>query len=371
MGDNNKNSVFCPMITPTDNGGGVKSTIALMNGLQALGHQVTVVVPKNCAYLSKLDPEITVLFFEIDPLISLFRPLRYIKLCKWIFNHFKKAKNNTVYFCSDRPALMLALFVPKTATILYVSRGWFYTNWSARFLRMFLFPKVSAFVGISEKQYCLMKNYAKPNAKVYRIENGLSMTLKSFIPFQNSTINIATIGGICKRKNQWQAIGLIQLMKDLYPVKLIIFGAPVTAEDKRYMAMLQRIITQNRLDEYIEIKGYESNFDIIYGQSDIVISTATEEGFGRTLIEAMSYGIPVIASDKAGGPSTIINHLSDGLLYDGSLNDLLAKTSLLIGDKVLRKEIINKALEKVRSNYTEQIMCEKYSNIIEYGTKKN
>ncbi len=356
------------MITPTDHGGGIKSTITLMNGLQSIGHQVTLAVPKNCDYLAKLNPAITLLFFDSTPTISLFQPIRYIILCRWIKKQFTKFNSDTVYFCSDRPALMLALLLSKKTPLYYVSRGWFYTNWSAIFLRWLIFPKVSVFVGISHKQFNLMQRYASSEASVYLIENGIPMPDKPTVPIQNTSIQLATIGGICRRKNQWQAICLVQLLKPLYPVKLLIFGTTVTTEDKRYKLMLERIIRQNHLDDCIEFKGYESDFALIYSQTDIALSTATEEGFGRTLIEAMSYGVPVIASDKSGGPSTIISHLSDGLLYDGSLHDLVAKTNQLIGDNTLRNNIITKALEKVKSKYTDEAMCEKYSNIIEHGS---
>jgi glycosyltransferase involved in cell wall biosynthesis len=366
--EHNKHSIFCPMITPTDHGGGIKSTITLMNGLQSLGHQVTLVVPKNCEYLGKLNPAITILFFKTTPTISLSLPIRYIMLCQWIKKQFSKYNSDTVYFCSDRPALMLALLLSKKTRLYYVSRGWFYTNWSAVFLRWFVFRKVSVFVGISHKQYQLMQRYASNPKNVYLIENGISIPNQTVIPFQNSCFQLAIIGGICKRKNQWQAICLIQLLNPQYPVKLSLYGTTVTAEDERYKAMLERIIRQNHLEDCIEFKEYEADLALIYSQTDIVISTATEEGFGRTLIEAMSYGVPVIASDQSGGPSTIIRHLSDGLLYDGSLYDLLAKTNQLIGDSALRNTIINNALQKVKHQYTDAIMCEKYSNIIEHGS---
>ena len=371
MEDQTKYPIFCPMITPTDHGGGIKSTISLLNGLQSLGHQVTVVVPKHCSYLTKLHPNSTVLFFESNPKIALMKPLSYIQLCLWIKGQFKKFHKNTCYLCSDRPALMLALFLPKTTSLMYVSRGWFYTNWSARYLRWLLFPKVNVFVGISQKQFELMQRYALPKAKVYLVENGFTLNSTPYIPFQNECIQLALIGGICERKNQAQAIALIQLLKEQYPVKLLIYGLPTSIEDRKYQLKIEHLIAQNHLEDYIEFRGYETNLDHIYQQVDIVLSTATEEGFGRTLIEAMSYGIPVIASASSGGPSMIISHLSNGLLYDGSLRDLVAKTSLLIGDYTLRSNIITKALAQVKSNYSEQLMAEKYSNIIEYGITKD
>lgn len=363
----NKKSIFCPMITKEDIGGGIKSTITLMNGLQMEGHEVTVLIPKTCTYLHKFNTEITVLFFEKDPVISISNPINYYKLCKLVKKKFQKLNTGTIYFCSDRPALMLALLLGKSTSIYYISRGWFYTNWSARFLRLFLFSRVSQFIGISNKQFDLMKLYAKPHSKVALIENGIQLPAKQFTPFQNNTIVLTTIGGICERKNQLQCIGLIHLLKDKYRIKLVLFGTTFTPVDEMYKQKLEKYIEHHQLENYVEFKGHETNFDLIYGQSDIIISSATEEGFGRTLIEAMSYGIPVIASDMAGGPSMIINHEKDGLLFDSSLDDLQKKTETLINNVPLRNYIIKNALSKVESKYTEKIMCKNYSNLIENG----
>lgn len=365
-----KTPVFCPMITQKDIGGGIKSTIALMNGLAHQNHVVSVLVPQNCEYLSKFDPSIQVLYFNEDPHISLTKPLKYLRLCRFTKKTFKTLPYNTLYLCSDRPALMLALFLQNTDYIMYISRGWFYTNWSARFLRFFLFSKVSKFVGISDKQANLMKQYNQQKERVFLIQNGIQIPNHQFNTFDKAEINLTTIGGICNRKNQMQCLELmILLIKAQFKVKLHIFGTTFTPIDEAYLQTLQHFIAQNQLQEYVFFKGHETNFDVIYSNSDIVISAATEEGFGRTIIESMSYGVPVVANALAGGPSTIITHEVNGLLFDSSTSDLFDKVTWLIQKGSLRKTMIQNALTHVQNHYTEDIMAQNYSNLIENGTR--
>lgn len=359
-----KRPVFCPMITSKDIGGGIKSTIALMNGLQSEGHDVTVLLPVDCEYLSKFNQNINKLFFDLTPNITLAKPITYFLLCLQLRKKLQKFDEKTLYFCSDRPALMLALFLPLRTTIFYVSRGWFYTNWSARFLRAFLFPRVKCFIGISQKQYDLMKNYS-PKQKVCLIENGIELPKSNFVPFKKQKISIATIGGICDRKNQMQCLEVVNTLKEKYPIELLIFGTTFTKQDQVYKEKLEKYIRDSNLGEHVAFKGHESDFDLIFGQSDIILSTAKEEGFGRTIIESMGYGIPVVANQKSGGPSMIIDHGTDGLLYDSSLNDLSAKIELLINDVHLRETIIKNGLAKMRDKYTVQKMAKNYSNLIE------
>ena len=71
----NKKNIFCPIITSKDIGGGIKSTISLLNGLAALQYNVTVLIPKDCEFVSKFEPTVNVPpLVESKPNIG-FRPL--------------------------------------------------------------------------------------------------------------------------------------------------------------------------------------------------------------------------------------------------------------------------------------------------------
>lgn len=359
--------IFCPIITSKDIGGGIKSTIALLNGLQTLGHTVTVLVPMDCEFITSFSSGVNVIYFDKKPTISIVRFYSFLQLCKYtkkVFDQINE-KHDTLYFCSDRPALMLAFLLSKKTPLFYVSRGWFYKNLSARFLRFFMFPRVQQFVGISDKQYKLMKLYAPKKAKVNLIENGIEIPKQNFTTFQDKVIKLATIGGICDRKNQMQCIKLINILKDSFSIHLNIFGTTFTAIDEAYKKTLEAYIEKHKLQNWVTFKGNETSFDVMYSQVDIVLSTAKEEGFGRTLIEAMSYGIPVIANDKAGGPSMIISHGLNGLLYDSSLEDLKSKTEFMILNDSHRGQMITNALSLVKEKYTMKRVVEDYSQLIE------
>jgi len=361
----NKRTIFCPMITSRNIGGGIKSTISLMNGFVHENHEVHLLLPKDCTYLNELHPKIKTSFFEEMPVFSLYNPIKYLRLCRFVKKKFLELPNQTIFFCSDRPALMLALFISKKETIFYVSRGWFYTNLSARFLRLFLFPKVSNFVGISDKQVNLMKQYAPSSATISLIQNGISLPSWQYKPFNSKAITFVTIGGICHRKNQMQCLELIIALKDEFSIHLDIYGTTFTSVDEAYKLTLDKFIEQNNLSQFVTFKGHEKDINKIYSKADIVLSTALEEGFGRTVIEAMAFGIPVVASDKAGGPSTIINHEIDGLLFDGSTIHLNEKIVQLIENENLRNTIINNALKKVQSQYSDKTMANNYSKLIQ------
>lgn len=73
--------------------------------------------------------------------------------------------------------------------------------------------------------------------------------------------------------------------------------------------------------EYISF-GYINTLEIvrsIYNISDIFIAPSLLEPFGKTVVEALSCGTPVVCFEKSGGPDFIISHKKDG--YKARMKD--------------------------------------------------
>ncbi|HVX35946.1 MAG TPA: glycosyltransferase [Hyphomicrobium sp.] len=91
----------------------------------------------------------------------------------------------------------------------------------------------------------------------------------------------------------------------------------------------------------------------LLGQVDVfAFSTTRDEGFGIALIEAMAAGIPIVASDVAAcrevladGEAGLLVPSSDEIAMASALNNLL-------GSPELRKRLAQKALQRVRSEYS-------------------
>ena len=68
----------------------------------------------------------------------------------------------------------------------------------------------------------------------------------------------------------------------------------------------------------------DQRLSLLYSAADVAAVPSKEEAFGKTLIEAMACGTPVVAFDS-GGPRDIITHRHDGYLAEPySADDLAA-----------------------------------------------
>jgi glycosyltransferase involved in cell wall biosynthesis len=144
------------------------------------------------------------------------------------------------------------------------------------------------------------------------------------------------LGAIVPGKGQEVAIRAIAILAKIYPsVVLYLYGNLV---DKDYYKKLQQIVSELKCGANIVFKDFEEDQDLIYSNLDVLLNCSVMEGFGRTVIEAMQRGIPVVAN-AAGGPLEIITDKENGLLYQQSPEKLALCIESLIKDKMLYKTI--------------------------------
>jgi GalNAc-alpha-(1->4)-GalNAc-alpha-(1->3)-diNAcBac-PP-undecaprenol alpha-1,4-N-acetyl-D-galactosaminyltransferase len=101
------------------------------------------------------------------------------------------------------------------------------------------------------------------------------------------------------------------------------------------------------LQDKVFFPGRVGNISDWFERSDLLVLSSKFEGFPSVLIEAMSYGCPVISYDCPSGPGEIIRHGHDGLLVPPSegVKGLAIAMDRLMGDKNERKRLSDAAAE--------------------------
>ena len=114
---------------------------------------------------------------------------------------------------------------------------------------------------------------------------------------------------------------LLVAMKKLPGIQLKVLGSGPQLEE------LSTYITEEKL-ENVELLGYQSHEKIlalIRNARFLIFPSETYEGFGMSIIEAFSCGVPVVGSDL-GAIAEIIEHGRTGLLFKaGGTDDLISK----------------------------------------------
>ena len=123
--------------------------------------------------------------------------------------------------------------------------------------------------------------------------------------------------------------------------KLVVLGEG----DER--ANLRALIEQLDLGDRVKLPGRAGNMSEWYHRAQIFAMASRFEGFPNTLIEAMSYGCPVVSFDCDTGPRDIIRNGIDGFLVPGTTNYVVLARALqkLMGAAEMRNAMGQRASE--------------------------
>ncbi len=105
--------------------------------------------------------------------------------------------------------------------------------------------------------------------------------------------------------------------------------------------------------------------------SSIYVMTSRTEGLPMVLLEAQSYGLPIVSFNCETGPSDIVNDNIDGfLINDFNIHEMTEKIFLLCRDDELRKEFGRNARSNVQKFHPD-IINVKWENLFKELTEDN
>ena len=194
--------------------------------------------------------------------------------------------------------------------------------------------------------------------KIEIINNGVFIPEENTNIFTNDQINITIVSRLVSHKNIEK---IIKAISDLNSplINLNIIG------DGPELNQLQKISLESNNKDNIIFHGKLNRDDInhIFLKSDIYIQASNYEGLPHSLLEAMSYGIPVLCT-PVGECKEILGNEDRGYILDlpVSKNNIKSKISEIIGEK----NIANKKGERGKD-----FINEKYNLTNSFNLYKN
>ena len=130
----------------------------------------------------------------------------------------------------------------------------------------------------------------------------------------------------------------------------IVGDAPAKKPANRHE--LEILARRLGIESYVEFLGNRRDIPQILAKSDIlVLSTITQEAFGRVILEAQAAGVPVVAT-KVGGVVDIIDDDATGLLVMPKDTDAMADAVIRIAnDRGLANRLVSRAKAKLKNDF--------------------
>ncbi len=149
-------------------------------------------------------------------------------------------------------------------------------------------------------------------------------------------------------------------------VKYILYGS--LKADPEYVNECKVLITELGLDDTFKMAGFHSQPAQIFNEGDISILSSISEGFPYTVLESMSCGTPVVATDVGGVREALEGF---GIVVKPKDPEALAAGVVkLLSDDELRQRLGRKAREQVLIRYRTSISVDAYRETYQRLTER-
>ncbi len=118
------------------------------------------------------------------------------------------------------------------------------------------------------------------------------------------------------------------------------------------------------LDRHVTFLGLRMDVAQALNSLDVFVLSSHTEGFSIACIEAMACGIPVVAT-RSGGPEQILEGGVGTLVPTGDPQSLALAIERVASSKDLTKTLADKALIRVRQEYSLTRMLARYADVLE------
>ena len=195
--------------------------------------------------------------------------------------------------------------------------------------------------------------------KIEIINNGVFIPKENTNIFTNDQINITIVSRLVSHKNIKK---IIRAISDLNSplINLNIIG------DGPELNQLQKISLESNNKDNIIFHGKlnRDEIDHIFLNSDIYIQASNYEGLPHSLLEAMSYGIPVLCT-PVGECKEILGNEDRGYILDlpVSKNNIKSKISEIIGEKNIANKKGKRGKDFINEKYNLTNSFNLYKNL--------
>lgn len=157
---------------------------------------------------------------------------------------------------------------------------------------------------------------------------------KSVEPVSRDTLVLGFVGRITDDKGIKDFLKSLSILHGVFNERIrgVVWGSEEDLE------MEKLILNCGLSNEVVTYYGHGLERDDIYNSFDLLVFPSVREGFGMAVLEALSYGIPVVAYDVIGVHDIIVDNQSGYLVPVSDVEQLCSRIKLYL----LHTELLSK-----------------------------
>lgn len=173
----------------------------------------------------------------------------------------------------------------------------------------FLYNRSDLNVCVSNELSKSLRSGFKIKCRIKTIFNGLDSIITTERNLVSNNNIILMVARLDNQKDHLTLLKAFELVnKEIENTHLWLVGdGPLKNDLKLY-------VEKTNIGKQVEFFGWQNNLNYYFLNSDIFVLSSKREGFPYALIEAMSFGLPVVCTNTPYGPSEILENGKYGFL---------------------------------------------------------
>lgn len=157
-----------------------------------------------------------------------------------------------------------------------------------------------------------------PRANIVVVNNAIKIP-EYHIQIRHTPFTLLFLGVLIERKGVFDLLKAIKsIIKQSYNIKLYIAGTGLKEKEMREYCL------NNGLKDNVEFLGWVSNAkkEKVFLNSDLLVLPSYNEGLPIAILEALSYGLPIISTNVGSISDAVINKRNGLLISPGNVEEL-------------------------------------------------
>lgn len=361
--------LYC--ITSSSWGGAQLHVLELCADQLARGNEVTFIVGNKGPLLDKVKQLKGIKVILLPSLVREISPTNDIKAIVELRKIIKSESPDIVHLHSSKAGVigrLSSIGLRKKIKVIFTVHGWAFTDGVSSRLKKSLYRIIEKSVRHFTDLFICVSYYdekigkrdkvldSTSNVKV--IHNGSTTPSEQSINYSvHMPLRLVMIARFSPQKDQETLINAVtKLPKDSY--KLTFVGDGETLQTNK------ELVSKYGLNHNIKFAGFKDDISDELINNDVYILSTHYEGLPISIIEAMSYGLPILATN-VGGNSEMLENNINGFLFT-SKDELAEKLNYLINNPETVKKMgqesyrifsdeysLSQCLTKINNSYLE------------------
>jgi len=166
--------------------------------------------------------------------------------------------------------------------------------------------------------------------------------------------NVVFLGRLWEKKGVVDLVRAVPIVRTLVPHAQFFLAGDGDVDAVRNLALSLGVSEAVHLPGWVD--GREK--DALLANADVLVLPSYFEGLGLCILEAMAFGVPVIATRVGGIPDVVEDGVTGLLMEPGDIEGLADRLVALLLDGTLRERLRVAAFKQVRERYSIEVVFE-------------